>query len=83
VGAEWESSRRLLKGHFVWYVAGNVAFWQERDWRPDLSVQGGLAAKDSGRTWRLGVEYLNGRAPLGEFFEDTEARFTFGLWVDI
>jgi hypothetical protein len=82
-GLEWESARTPLGGRFVWYAAADVALWQERDWRADLALQGGLAAKDGGRTWRFGVEYTNGRAPLGEFFQDTEARFTLGFWVDL
>ena len=82
-GVEWESTRKLLGGHFVWYASMDIALWQERDWRPDLALQGGVAAKDSGRTWRFGVEYTNGRAPLGEFFQDTEARLTLGFWVDL
>ncbi len=82
-GMEWESSRTLLGGHFVWYAALDLALWQERDWRPDVTLQGGLAAKTSGPTWRFGVEYSNGRAPLGEFFQDTEARLTLGFWVDL
>jgi Protein of unknown function (DUF1207) len=81
-GVEWESSRTLLRGHFVWYAAFDLALWQERDWRPDVALQGGLAARGGGRTWRFGVEYSNGRVPLGEFFMDTEARVTLGIWVD-
>jgi Protein of unknown function (DUF1207) len=82
-GVEWESTRKVLGGHFAWYAALDLAVWQERDWRPDVALQGGLAAKEGGRTWRFGLEYTNGRAPLGEFFEDTETRFTLGIWVDL
>jgi Protein of unknown function (DUF1207) len=81
-GAEWESLRTILRGRFVWYAALNLALWQERDWRPDVTLQGGLTAKGSSLTWRIGAEYANGRPPLGEFFADTEARFTLGMWAD-
>jgi len=81
-GAEWESIRTFLLGRFVWYAALDLALWEERDWRPDVTLQGGLATKGRGPTWRFGVEYANGRPPLGEFFVDTEARFTLGMWVD-
>ena len=81
-GVEWESARTFLRGLFVGYAALDLQFWQERDWRPDVTLQGGLAAKPHGLTWRFGVEYSNGRPPLGEFFADTEARFTLGIWVD-
>jgi hypothetical protein len=81
-GLDWSPPRTALFGRFSWYAALDVSSYQERDWRPDVAVQGGLATKAHGRTWRFGVEYYDGRAPLGEFFQYTEARVTLGVWVD-
>ena len=82
VGLEWESRPELFGGRAAWYGAVDFSATQERDWRLDTAVQAGIASKGPGGTWRFGIEYYDGRVPLGEFFQDTEARFTFGLWVD-
>ena len=82
-GLEYDSRPKLFGGRFAWYLALDLAAWEERDWRLDVALQGGIKAKMHGRTWRIGGEYSNGRPPLGEFFQDTEARFTLGLWVDL
>jgi len=82
VGLEWESRPELFGGRAAWYSAVDFSATQERDWRLDTAVQAGIAAKGPGSTWRFGIEYYDGRVPLGEFFQDTESRFTIGLWVD-
>lgn len=82
-GLEWEGTPHLLGGHFAWYGALDLQAFEERDWRVDFAVQGGVASRGHGRVWRFGVEYYNGRAPLGEFFQDTEARVTVGMWLDL
>lgn len=82
-GLEYESRPRLFGGRFAWYLALDLASWQERDWRLDAVLQGGIESKAHGRTWRIGGEYSNGRPPLGEFFQDTESRLTLGIWVDL
>jgi hypothetical protein len=82
LGTEWQGARRLLGERFAWYAALDLQLWQERDFSPDVTLQGGLAAAGPGRTWRFGVEYAHGRPPLGEFFQDTEARVSLGMWLD-
>lgn len=82
-GLEYDSRPKLFGRRFAWYLALDLAAWQERDWRLDVAFQGGIKTKMHGRTWRIGGEYSNGRPPLGEFFQDTEARLTLGLWVDL
>jgi hypothetical protein len=81
LGVDWQSQRPLFGG-FAWYGALDLQMWQERDFNPDFTLQGGLAAAGAGRTWRFGVEYAYGRPPLGEFFQDTETRVTLGMWVE-
>jgi hypothetical protein len=82
LGAEWQAGRTQILGRFAWYGALDLQLWQERNFEPDVTLQGGLAATGASRTWRFGVEYSHGRPPLGEFFQDTEARVTLGMWVD-
>jgi len=81
-GLEWTPAKTAVLGRFSWYAALDVSAFEERDWRPDVAVQGGLATQAHGRTWRFGVEYYDGRAPLGEFFQYTEARVSLGFWID-
>ena len=49
----------------------------------DSTVQTGILTRSSGRRFRLGMAYSDGRVPIGEFCEDTEARFTLGVWMDL
>jgi Protein of unknown function (DUF1207) len=81
-GLEYESRPRLFGGRFWWYAALDLQSWQERDWRVDTSMRTGVATKGVGRTWRFGIGFADGRPPIGEFFQDTEAHFFVGMWVD-
>ena len=82
-GLEYTTRPSLLGGRFSWYAAVDFSGTEERDWRLDTSVQTGLTATSGGRRWRLGVQYIDGRPPMGEFFQDTEAWFTLGVWIDL
>ena len=82
-GLEYTTRASLLGGRFSWYAAVDFSGTEERDWRLDTSVQTGLTTTSGGRRWRFGVQYTDGRPPLGEFFQCTEAWFTFGLWIDL
>ena len=82
-GLEYTTRPTLLGGRFSWYSAVDVSATEERDWRPDTAVQTGLTATSNGRRWRVGVQYIDGRPPLGEFFQDTEAWFALGVWMDL
>ena len=82
-GVEVQSRRTLLGGRFAWYVAVDFQAMEERDWRLDTAVQTGLTTTSSGRRVRIGAQYDDGRVPLGEFFQDTEAWFTLALWIDL
>jgi hypothetical protein len=82
-GLEYTTRRVLFGGRFAWYVAVDFQSWEERDWRLDTSVQTGFTTNSGGRRWRLGFQYNDGSPPLGEFFQDSEAWFTMGIWVDL
>ena len=82
IGIEYESSP-LFGGPLRWYTAIDSQAMQERQWRVDLAVQTGIAAHSLGRTFRIGVEWYNGRPPVGEFFQYTERSLGVGVWMDI
>jgi hypothetical protein len=82
-GLEYTRRPSLLGGRFAWYAAVDFSGTEERDWRLDTSVQTGITTTSGGRRWRLGVQYNDGAPPMGEFFQDTEAWFTLGIWIDM
>lgn len=81
-GLEYEAAPRLWGGRFAWYAAGDFASWEERRWRLDSTLQVGIVTRSNGHTYRLLIEYLDGRPPLGEFFRDEEASLGLGLRID-
>ncbi len=81
-GLECSSPGGLWSGRAGWYTALDASATQERDWQLDLSVEAGLIFAAGVRRWRLGVQYYDGRVPLGEFFQDDEEYLALGLWLD-
>ncbi len=82
-GIEFEDDVRVLGNIFRWYAAGDVSAWEERGWRIDVSVQAGVMVRSAGRRFRLGLEYYDGRVPIGEFFQYDESSISLGAWVDL
>jgi hypothetical protein len=80
-GLEYES-RRTIFGRFSWYGSADVQLMQERDWRIDRALQGGIVAHPDGRSYRIAVEYYAGRPTVAEFFKYSEASLTWGLRFD-
>ncbi|HVS63517.1 MAG TPA: DUF1207 domain-containing protein [Thermoanaerobaculia bacterium] len=84
VGLVFEDRDRFAGGgRFGWYAAADLSSWEERDWRTDWALQAGLLFPAGGRVWRAGIAYVDGRPPLGEFFQDSESYLSAGLWVDL
>lgn len=83
VGLEYESAPKLWNRRMSWYAAVDSQSMQERDWRVDVAVQAGVVVRSAGRTWRIGLQWYNGRPPISEFFQSTEQYMSFGLWIDI
>jgi hypothetical protein len=77
-GLEWDRGARWAP-----YAAVDVQAWEERDWNLDLAVQAGLAFHAEGRRWRLGLEYYDGRVPLGEFYFEDQRHISLGIFVDL
>lgn len=82
-GLELEQSGGIWRGRAGWYAAADVQAWEERDWRIDVALQAGLLFERGSRTWRVGIDFHDGRVPLGEFFQDTESAVSLGLWSEL
>jgi len=82
-GLEYEANNSIWGKRFGWYAAADVSVYQERDWHPDVSVAAGLNAWTGARRWRIGLEYYDGRVPLGEFFFEDQRSFSAGLYLDL
>jgi hypothetical protein len=82
-GVEWEGTPRLWGGRFAWYGAADLAAMQERGWRLDAAIEGGIVTRASGRAYRLLIQYYDGRPTLGEFYPYHEAHLTLGIKMDL
>lgn len=84
-GAEHRWPTRLLGREAVWYAALDVAATEERGWRPTATLQVGVELPTgwgSGR-YRLALEALHGRTPLGDFYREDQTHLGLGLWYDL
>lgn len=66
-----------------WYAAMDIGASEERDWQRDITLQFGWQIPTETRIWRIGLEAYDGKAQLGEFFQDDEKYIGLGLWLDI
>jgi hypothetical protein len=82
-GLEYESAPRVFGGRMSWFGASDFSGMQERDWRLDTSLQGGIVARSGGRAYRLYAQWYDGRAPLGQFYKYSEASFSLAFKVDL
>ena len=73
----------LWKGRLGWYAAVEGSATAERDWQLDWALDVGLLLSPWPRRWRFGLAYYDGRAPLGEFFQNNQRSLTLGLWLDL
>ena len=67
-----------------WYAVLDAQSFEESNWRVSTALQVGFVVPRSrfGRTFRLGLEYYQGRSPMGEFFFHRENHLAFGWWID-
>ena len=62
----------------AWYGAVDFSALEERDWRLDTSLQGGLVSRSGGHAYRLFVQWYDGRVMLGQFTMFSEAALSLG-----
>jgi Protein of unknown function (DUF1207) len=81
-GLEYEARPTVFRGRMAWYGALDLSALEERDWRLDTSLQGGLVTRLGGRAYRMFVQWYDGRAPIGQFTDYSEASLSLGLKLD-
>ncbi len=83
LGAQYVSPLAIRQQPMAWYVAVDISSYEENDWDSNTTLQAGFSVPSGVHHWRLGVEFYDGRAQLGEFFQDTERYWSVGLWFDL
>jgi hypothetical protein len=81
-GVEYEARPTVLGGRMAWYGAVDFSALEERDWRLDTALQGGLVGRSGEHAYRLFVQWYDGRVTLGQFYMISEAALSLGLKVD-
>jgi hypothetical protein len=82
-GVEYETRPTVFGGRMAWYGAADFSALEERDWRLDTALQGGLVTRSGGHVYRLFAQWYDGRVTLGQFIRYSEASFSIGLKVDL
>jgi hypothetical protein len=82
-GVEYERRPTVFGGRMAWYGALDVSALEERDWRLDPAVQGGLLTRSGGRAYRIFAEWYDGRPRIGNFSSYSEASFSLGFKIDL
>ena len=82
-GVEYEARPTVFGGRMAWYGAADVSALQERDWRLDTALQGGLVSRVGGHAYRLFVQWYDGRVALGQFSMYSEAALSLGFKLDL
>ena len=82
-GSNTGSRPKLWGGRFATYLAAVLSSMQERLWRLDSTLQGGLVTRSNGRTMRLFLEVHDGRPTMGEFYKFSETVISIGLKIDL
>ena len=57
----------------AWYGAVDFSALEERDWRLDTALQGGLVSRSGGRAYRLFVQWTTVASRSGQFSMYSEA----------
>lgn len=81
-GVEYEGQPKVLGGRMAWFGATDFSSLEERGWRLDTSLQGGLVTRSNGRTYRIFAGWYDGRPPVGQFAQYSEACFLLGFKID-
>ncbi len=83
LGLEIEPEPMLWNRRLAPFAALDVSAFEEDDGEENLTVQLGVVRHGEGGSWRLGVEYYDGRSPIGEFFQERERHLAWGAWLDL
>jgi hypothetical protein len=65
------------------FYAINARIRQEIDYSGNMTVQTGMQWRgQSGRLFRIGMQYFNGMSDMAQFFREHEQQIGLGLWYD-
>jgi hypothetical protein len=83
-GIEHAGARRFWKERATWFAAADAQLFEDRDWRPMVTVQVGFVAPTGRGTnrYRLALEAGTGRSVLGEFSFEDETWVGVGWYFD-
>ena len=79
-GAEYESVAGRRVGR---YAAADFSSMQERGWRVDTSIEGGIVLRNSGRASRVLLQWHDGRPTASEFFQDSIGTLSLAFRIDL
>jgi len=84
-GLEYKDEDALWGGRMGYYAAADIGSFQEADWDPEITVQTGLMVPVAriSRSFRMGLEYRDGRSLIGEFSRHEETYWAWGIWIDL
>jgi Protein of unknown function (DUF1207) len=82
-GVEYEARPTVFGGRMAWYGAVDLSALEERGWRLDTALQGGLVTRSGGRAYRIFVQWYDGRVTLGQFTRYSEASVAIGFKMDL
>lgn len=70
--------------HGAPFVAANVQLRQEVDFEPGVTLMTGWqwTGNESDKTWRVGLQYYNGRSNQYSFFRRLDNQLGLGVWYD-
>ncbi len=80
---EYEAKATVFGGRMAWYGAADFSAMEERGWRLDTVLQGGLVTWSGGHSYRIFAQWSDGRVPLGQFTQYSEATLSVGLKMDM
>jgi len=81
-GVEFRSGFNLWGGH--WVSGADIKRWEEHDWAVDMSVKSGLefgSLEPGRRRLKVMLEYYDGYAPHGQFYEDKIDYYGIGFYL--
>ncbi len=84
-GLAYTNEDGLWGGRMGYYAAVDITSFEESDWNPDVTVQTGVLVPvaHSDRSFRIGMEFRDGRSVIGEFSRNNETYWAWGIWIDL
>ncbi len=81
-GTEYLVPYPVMNRRTGFFAAVDLESFEERNWKIDSEFQAGIFLMRPVVTWRFGIDYRDGRSPMGEFFRGDEQYIGFSLWID-